>query len=216
MPFGILGSLLLCTILYILVSLVLTGIVPFKELAVPAPVALAIDRAGEGLRWLGPLVQLGAIAGLSSVILVMMMGQPRIFFSMAKDGLLPKRFAQLHPKFGTPHLTTIVTGLFAAFMAGVLPIGVLGELVSIGTLLAFTIVCLSILVLRKTRPNVERPFRCPFLPWIPIAGALVCLAQMIALPFDTWIRLIVWLAIGLAIYFFYGIRHSRLNSASKS
>ena len=216
MPFGILGSLLLCTVLYILVSLVLTGIVPYKDLAVPAPVALAIDRAGEGLRWLGPLVQLGAIAGLSSVVLVMMMGQPRIFFSMAKDGLLPKRFAQLHPKFGTPHVTTIVTGLFAAFMAGLLPIGVLGELVSIGTLLAFTIVCLSILVLRKTRPNVERPFRCPFLPWIPIAGALVCLAQMIALPFDTWIRLIVWLAIGLAIYFLYGIRHSRLNSPAKS
>jgi APA family basic amino acid/polyamine antiporter len=145
----------------------------------------------------------------------MMMGQPRIFFSMAKDGLLPKSFAQLHPKFGTPHVTTIITGLFAALMAGLLPIGVLGELVSIGTLLAFTIVCLSILVLRKTRPNVERPFRCPFLPWIPIAGALVCLAQMIALPFDTWIRLVVWLAIGLAIYFFYGIRNSQLNPLNR-
>lgn len=211
MPKGILGSLLICTVLYILVSLVLTGIVPFRELAVPAPVALAIDRAGEGLRWLGPLVQLGAIAGLSSVILVMMMGQPRIFFSMAKDGLLPQGFAKLHPKFGTPHITTVITGVMAASMAGVLPIGVLGELVSIGTLLAFTIVCLSILVLRKTRPGIDRPFRCPGLPWVPLAGALVCLAQMFALPFDTWLRLVVWLALGLAIYFFYGIRHSRLN-----
>ena len=214
MPKGILGSLLICTVLYILVSLVLTGIVPFKELAVPAPVALAIDRTGEGLRWLGPLVQMGAIAGLSSVILVMMMGQPRIFFSMAKDGLLPQGFAKLHPKFGTPHITTVITGLIAAFMAGVLPIGVLGELVSIGTLLAFTIVCLSILVLRKTRPGIDRPFRCPGLPWVPLAGAFVCLAQMVALPFDTWLRLVVWLALGLAIYFFYGIRHSRLNPAS--
>ena len=211
MPKGILGSLLICTVLYILVSLVLTGIVPFKELAVPAPVALAIDRAGEGLRWLGPLVQMGAIAGLSSVILVMMMGQPRIFFSMAKDGLLPKGFAKLHPKYGTPHITTVITGVIAAFMAGVLPIGVLGELVSIGTLLAFTIVCLSILVLRKTRPAIDRPFRCPGLPWVPLAGAFVCLAQMFALPFDTWLRLVVWLAIGLAIYFLYSIRHSRLN-----
>jgi len=180
-------------------------------LAVPAPVALAIDRAGEGLRWLGPLVQMGAIAGLSSVILVMMMGQPRIFFSMAKDGLLPKGFAKLHPKYGTPHITTVITGVIAAFMAGVLPIGVLGELVSIGTLLAFTIVCLSILVLRKTRPAIDRPFRCPGLPWVPLAGAFVCLAQMFALPFDTWLRLVVWLAIGLAIYFLYSIRHSRLN-----
>ncbi|NCW27973.1 MAG: amino acid permease [Verrucomicrobia bacterium] len=211
MPKGILGSLLICTVLYILVSLVLTGIVPFRELAVPAPVALAIDRTGEGLRWLGPLVQLGAIAGLSSVILVMMMGQPRIFFSMAKDGLLPKGFAKLHPKFGTPHITTVITGVMAALMAGVLPIGVLGELVSIGTLLAFTIVCLSILVLRKTRPGIDRPFRCPGLPWVPLAGAFVCLAQMFALPLDTWLRLVVWLALGLAIYFFYGIRHSRLN-----
>ncbi|NCY22041.1 amino acid permease [bacterium] len=211
MPKGILGSLMICTVLYILVSLVLTGIVPFKELAVPAPVALAIDRAGEGLRWLGPLVQMGAIAGLSSVILVMMMGQPRIFFSMAKDGLLPQGFAKLHPKYGTPHITTVMTGLIAALMAGVLPIGILGELVSIGTLLAFTIVCLSILVLRKTRPGIARPFRCPGLPWVPLAGAFVCLAQMFALPFDTWLRLVVWLALGLAIYFFYGIRHSRLN-----
>jgi len=147
----------------------------------------------------------------------MMMGQPRIFFSMAKDGLLPQSFARPHPKFGTPHITTTITGLLAAFMAGILPIGVLGELVSIGTLLAFTIVCLSVLVLRRSRPAVERPFRCPGLPWIPIAGALVCLAQMVALPFDTWMRLIVWLAIGLGIYFFYGIRHSRLNSVkSKS
>ena len=135
---------------------------------------------------------------------------------MAKDGLLPQSFARLHPKFGTPHVTTIITGLFAAVMAGLLPIGILGELVSIGTLLAFTIVCLSILVLRKTKPGVDRPFRCPGLPWVPLAGALVCLAQMVALPLDTWLRLVVWLAIGLAVYFFYGLRHSRLNAPNSN
>ncbi|MCC6753798.1 MAG: amino acid permease [Saprospiraceae bacterium] len=208
MPIGILGSLVVCTVLYILVSLVMTGIVNYKELNVPAPIAMAIDKAGEGLQWLRFPVKLGAIAGLSSVILVMLMGQPRIFFSMARDGLLPQMFARVHPKFKTPHVTTILTGIVAAFFAGVLPIHILGELVSIGTLFAFVIVCVGIIVLRRSRPDLPRPFKTPLVPLVPILGALICFAQMVGLPDDTWLRLVVWMLLGLAIYFFYGKKHS--------
>ncbi|HEX5625951.1 MAG TPA: amino acid permease, partial [Saprospiraceae bacterium] len=164
MPTGILGSLIVCTILYILVALVMTGIVNYKELNVPAPIALAIDKAGAGLEWLRFPVKIGAIAGLSSVILVMLMGQPRIFFSMAKDGLLPASFAKVHPKYKTPYITTIITGVLAAFFAGILPIHILGELVSIGTLLAFVIVCAGIIVLRRNKPDAPRPFKTPWVP----------------------------------------------------
>jgi len=212
MPKGMLVSLAICTVLYIIVALVMTGIVNYKDLNVPAPVALAIDRAGSGLAWLKFPVKVGAIAGLSSVVLVMLMAQPRIFYSMAKDGLLPERFAAIHPRFKTPHVTTIITGVFAAFFAGVFPIGLLGELVSIGTLLAFVIVCIGIIVLRKQRPEIPRPFKTPWVPLVPILGALICLAQMAGLPGDTWLRLIVWMAIGMLIYFFYGIKHSKLNN----
>lgn len=210
MPIGILGSLLVCTILYVLVSAVLTGIVPYKELNVPAPLALAIDRTGSALLWLRPLIKIGAIAGLSSVILVMLMGQPRIFFTMANDGLLPKSFSKVHPRFRTPYVTTILTGIVACFFAGVLPIHILSELVSIGTLLAFTIVCISIIILRRNRPDVHRPFKTPWVPWIPLLGAAICLMQMFSLPWETWERLLIWMAIGLAIYFLYSIRKSRL------
>jgi APA family basic amino acid/polyamine antiporter len=210
MPIGILGSLLICTILYVLVSGVLTGIVPYAELNVPAPLAMAIDKTGNALLWLRPLIKIGAIAGLSSVILVMLLGQPRIFYTMAKDGLLPKSFAKVHPRFRTPYVTTILTGIVSCFIAGVLPINILSELVSIGTLLAFTIVCISILVLRKTRPDVPRPFKTPLVPLVPIAGATICLLQMISLPWETWERLLIWMAIGLLIYFFYSKRHSKL------
>jgi APA family basic amino acid/polyamine antiporter len=212
MPKGMLLSLAICTVLYILVALVMTGIVNYKDLNVPAPVALAIDRAGSGLAWLKFPVKVGAIAGLSSVVLVMLMAQPRIFYSMAKDGLLPEKFAAIHPKFKTPYVTTIITGVFAAFFAGVFPIGLLGELVSIGTLLAFVIVCIGIIVLRKQKPEISRPFKTPLVPLVPILGALICLAQMIGLPGDTWIRLVIWMALGLLIYFFYGIKHSKLNN----
>ena len=211
MPIGILGSLLVCTILYVAVSAVLTGIVNYKELNVSAPIALAIDRTGAALMWLRPLIKIGALAGLSSVVLVMLMGQPRIFFSMAKDGLLPKSFAKVHPKFRTPHITTIVTGAFAAVIAGLFPIGLLGELVSIGTLLAFVIVCASVIVLRKTNPDTPRPFKTPFVPLFPILGIVICLAQMAALPLDTWMRLIIWMVLGLAIYFFYSRKKSKLS-----
>lgn len=210
MPIGILGSLLVCTILYVLVAGVLTGIVHYTELNVPAPLAMAIDKTGDALLWLRPLIKIGAIAGLSSVILVMLMGQPRIFFSMANDGLLPKSFSKVHPRFRTPHVTTIVTGVIACLIAGILPINILSELVSIGTLLAFTIVCISIIVLRKKRPDIHRPFKTPLVPFIPIIGAAICLMQMMSLPWETWERLIIWMIIGLVIYFTYGIRKSRL------
>jgi len=212
MPIGILGSLLVCTVLYIVVAAVLTGIVNYKELNVPAPIALAIDSTGNALYWLRPLIKIGAIAGLSSVVLVMLMGQPRIFFSMSKDGLLPPVFSRVHKRFKTPHVTTILTGIVAAIIAGLLPIKILGELVSIGTLLAFVIVCCSILVLRKTHPETPRHFRTPWVPFVPIAGIVICMAQMLALPFDTWLRLIAWMAIGLIIYFTYSRYHSRLNN----
>ncbi len=211
MPVGILGSLAVCTVLYVAVAAVLTGMVNYKELNVAAPLALAVDRAGGALSWLRPLIKIGALAGLSSVVLVMLMGQPRIFFSMAKDGLLPKSFSKVHPRFRTPYVTTILTGSVASVIAGIFPIRVLGELVSIGTLLAFTIVCVSVIILRKTNPERPRPFKTPFVPWFPLAGALICLAQMLSLPPDTWLRLIVWMAIGLLIYFGYSKKHSHLR-----
>jgi APA family basic amino acid/polyamine antiporter len=218
MPIGILGSLSISTVLYILVAIVLTGIVSYTTLNVSDPVAVGVDAMGKSMFWLRPIVKIAAIAGLSSVILVMLMGQPRIFYSMSKDGLLPPIFSKVHAKYKTPYISTILTGCVAIVLAGVLPISILGELVSIGTLLAFAIVCISIIVLRKTRPDIERPFRTPFVPLIPILGALICFVQMAALPMDTWLRLIIWMALGFIIYFAYGYRHSKLrnlNSPSK-
>lgn len=206
LPFGILASLIVSTILYILVALVLTGIVHYKELNVSDPIALGVNAMGESMKWLRPVIKIAAIAGLSSVILVMLMAQPRIFYSMAKDGLLPKFFADVHPKFKTPYKSSILCGLVSMVIGGVLPIDLLGELVSIGTLLAFVIVCAGVLILRKTRPDLPRVFKTPGLPYVPIIGALVCLWQMAALPLDTWLRLFIWLGIGLVIYFCYGKR----------
>lgn len=211
LPKGILLSLAICTVLYVAVSLVMTGIVKYTELNVPAPIAVAIDATGKGLAWLSPFIKIGAIAGLSSVVMVLLLGQSRVFYSMAHDGLLWKSFAKTHPKYKTPYLTSIVTGLFAALFAGFLPIGLLGELVSIGTLLAFVIVCLGLIVLRKKEPDAPRAFRTPWVPFVPVLGALICLAQMVALPKDTWIRLIGWMLIGFVIYFSYGRKHSRIR-----
>ncbi len=212
MPIGIMMSLFISTLLYILVALVLTGIVNYKLLNVPDPIAVGINAAGEGLMWLRPFIKLGAIAGLSSVILVLIMGQPRIFYSMANDGLLPQFFSKVHPRFKTPYITTILTGTAAAILAGFFPISVLGEMVSIGTLLAFTIVSIGIIILRKTDPHRQRAFKTPLVPLIPALGAGISLIQMLFLPLETWLRLIAWLIIGLAIYFLYGIKNSKLNT----
>jgi basic amino acid/polyamine antiporter, APA family len=214
-PIGILVSLAICTVLYIAVSLTMTGIVNYTELNVPAPIALAIDKAGDSLRWLAPVVKLGAIAGLTSVILVLLLGQTRVFFTMANDGLLGKNFSKVHPRFKTPYLATILTGTFCALFAGLFPIGILGEMVSIGTLLAFVIVCAGIILLRKSEPNAQRVFKTPWVPFVPLMGIIVCLAQMLSLPLGTWMRLIGWMLIGFIIYFTYSRKHSKVRKVSK-
>ena len=214
MPIGILGSLVICTIIYIVVSFVLTGVVSYTRLNVPAPMAVAVDSLGPKVSWLAKLVKIGAIAGLSSVILVMMLGQPRIFYTMAKDGLLPPVFTRVHPKFRTPWIAQILTGVVAMLVAGLLPIGILGELVSIGTLLAFAIVCTGVFVLRFTDPQIERHFRVPAFWLVAPLGVAFCLFLMAGLPGDTWLRLFVWMAIGFVIYFGYGRRHSKLRAAA--
>jgi APA family basic amino acid/polyamine antiporter len=218
MPTGILGSLVVCTILYVLVSGVMVGLVPYKQMlgsAAPMVVAIrAAEQASGGsflLRAMTMLVEVGAIAGLSSVMVVMMMAQPRIFYAMSKDGLLPPFAKKIHPRFRTPHITSIITGVVVALAAGFTPIGTLGELVSIGTLLAFVIVSVGIIFLRYQRPELERPFRTPWVPFVPSLSALVSLALMAGLPFDTWMRLIIWMVIGVVFYFAYGYSHSEVR-----
>ncbi len=209
MPIGIIGSLLVCTLLYIVVSAIATGVVPYTELDVPDPIALAADRAGLG--WIAGLIKLGAIAGLSSVILVMLLGQSRVFWTMSKDGLLPPFVSHVHPRFHTPWLTSIVTGVGVAIFSALLTVREAGSLVSIGTLLAFVIVSVGILVLRVREPNLPRPFKAPVIWFTAPMGALSALYLMVSLPWPTWRRLLIWMAIGLVLYFAYGYRHSRIG-----
>jgi basic amino acid/polyamine antiporter, APA family len=206
MPIGILGSLGICTVLYILVAIVLLGIVPYPQLMVADPLAVGIDATG--LTWLRPVIKVAALFGLFSTMLVTLLAQTRIFYSMSRDGLLPRAFSTVHPRFRTPHVSTMLTGSIIALAAGLTPIDVLGQLVSIGTLLAFVLVCIGIIVLRRTAPDAPRPFRTPAVPAVPIAGAAICLAQMIGLPLATWERLVIWLAIGLVVYVTFGRRHA--------
>jgi basic amino acid/polyamine antiporter, APA family len=211
LPFGILGSLIICTILYIIVSGLLTGIVPYTQLNTPAPVA---DGAvAVGAAWGVFLIDLGAIAGLASVMLVMMLGQTRVLYTMAHDGLLPKWVSDIHPRFRTPWLITMAVGILVAFLAAFLTINFLGELVSLGTLLAFTIVCLGVMVMRRRHPEAARPFRTPWVPFVPIAGMVIALALMFSADTPAKIGFFSWLIIGLVIYFGYSIRHSKVQNS---
>jgi APA family basic amino acid/polyamine antiporter len=211
LPIGILGSLAICTVLYILVSLVLTGVVPFTELNVPHPIALGVEATGK--KWLETAVDVGAIAGLSSVMLVLLLGQPRIFYSMAHDGLFPAAAAKTHPRFGTPHVTTVLGGVAAAVMGGLLPIDILGHLTSIGTLFAFVLVSVGVMILRLKRPDVPRAFKAPGGTYlVPICGAFSSGLLMCTSKPETLVRLFVWMAIGLVVYFAYGKKHSKLSA----
>jgi APA family basic amino acid/polyamine antiporter len=214
MPIGILGSLLVCTFLYIAVSGLLTATVHYSRLNIGAPVSLAIRETG--VRWGSYVVNAGALAGLSTVMLVMLLGQSRVFYSMANDGLLWKWAGAIHPRFRTPWKSTLVTGLGAAIFGSLVPIGSLGQMVSIGTLLAFVIVCAAVIILRVRRPDLNRPFRTPLVPLVPILGIIVSLGLMASLNRITWVRLVVWLIIGMIIYFTYSVKHSKVRNASRT
>ena len=214
MPIGILGSLAVCTVLFVLFGHVLTGLANYTEFKnSAAPVAIAIEKTPYA--WLSSAVILAILIGYTSVILVDLLGQSRVFFSMSKDGLLPPIFSRVHATFRTPLHSSLLLGLFISIFAGFVPIAVVGEMTSIGTLLAFVMVCLGVLIMRRTNPDAPRPFRTPWVPLVPILGIVVCLVMMASLPWETWLRLILWLAIGMAIYFGYGRKHSKLRLAQK-
>jgi APA family basic amino acid/polyamine antiporter len=206
-PIGIIASLVICTVLYIAVAAVLTGMLPYQRISVEAPVAEAFQELG--LTWARAIISAGAIAGITSVLLVLMLSQPRIWLAMARDGLVPRAFfGAVHPRFRTPWKATILTGVFVGAMAGFVPLRILAELVNIGTLLAFVMVCSAVLIMRRTNPEANRPFRAPLVPLVPILGILFCLLLMFSLPTENWLRLLVWLVIGFGVYFGYGRHHS--------
>jgi APA family basic amino acid/polyamine antiporter len=215
MPIGILGSLVVCTLLYIAVCAVLTGMLPYAQLGTAKPVATALE-AYPTLLWLKTLVEIGAVAGLSSVILVMIMGQARIFYSMSRDGLISPMFSRVHPRFRTPHVGTVFVGVVATVLAGLLPIGVLGDLVSMGTLLAFATVCIGVLVLRYTRPDLPRAFRVPGAIIVCPLGAVACLILFSLAFADNWHWMSVWIMVGIVVYFMYGARHSKLRTETSA
>jgi APA family basic amino acid/polyamine antiporter len=213
-PLGILGALIISAVLYVGMSAVMTGMVPYPQLGADAPVAVALDAHPE-LAWLGSLVKIGAVIGMTSVILMSLLGQPRIFLAMADDGLLPPSMRKVHPTYRTPHIATAITVVLAALIAGLFPLNILGELISMGILLAFTVVCIGVLILRITRPNLERPFRVPAAPLTCLLGAAMCGGMTYFLPLETWRLFAIWSAIGFAIYAFYGYRHSRLRAEGR-
>lgn len=214
MPIGILASLTIATVLYMAVAAIMTGVVPYDRLGVADPVALVLDTLN--MPWASALVSVGALAGITSVLLVLLMGQPRILFAMSRDGLLPAALSSVHPRFQTPFLATWITGLVVAVSAALTPISVVAELCSIGTLFAFVIVCGGVLVLRWTRPQEPRPFRAPWVPVLPLAGIALCLYLMASLPAITWLRFFVWLCLGILVYGFYGYRNSALNGFART
>ena len=215
LPRGMIGSLGICTIIYIVVGLVLTGLVSYKLLGVADPIAVAVNALGPNFVWLRLFIKLAILAGLTSVILVMILGQTRIFYTMAQDGLLPKKFCEIHKKTHTPLFSTILITLVAMIIAGLFPVGILGQLVSMGTLLVFAMVCFGVLILRYKQPSLHRPFKVPFAPWVPLIGALASIIQMLFLPGVTWLQLIIWLAISCYVYFKYSIHHSLIRKKKK-
>jgi APA family basic amino acid/polyamine antiporter len=214
-PRGILGSLAICTVLYMLVSFVITGMLKYsdKRMNTAAPLAEAFDANGAG--WASKIISIGAVAGLTTVVLVLMLGQARVLFAMSRDGLLPAALAKVHPRFGTPYRITIITGVFVAVLAAVVPLAELSKLVSIGTLFAFVLVSAGVIILRRTRGDLHRPFRVPAVPWVPVLAILSCVWLMVNLSIETWVRFLVWLVIGFALYFTYGYRNSRLGRGLK-
>jgi APA family basic amino acid/polyamine antiporter len=214
MPIGIIASLVICTLLYLLVAGILTGMVPWTEIDVYAPIATALEMLG--FKWGAALVSVGAVAGITSVLIVMLMGQVRVFFAMSRDGLLGQWLAGVHPKYRTPYRASWLTGLVVAGLAGVVDLGAAADMTNIGTLFAFMLVCISIVILRYVKPDEHRPFRTPFMPVLPIAGAIACFTLMTFLPGVTWLRFVVWTALGVAIYFGYSMRRSRLNQLAPS
>ena len=213
MPIGMIASLVICTIIYIVVALVLTGMVPYKELGTAEPLATAFSALG--MHWTAGIISLGAVFATTSVLVVFQLGQPRIFFSMARDGLLPQWAARVHPKYRTPHITTILTGVFVATFAAVANIDEIVQLTNIGTLFAFVLVAVGIIILRKTNPDAPRPFRTPFVPIVPLLAAASCGYLMLQLPWETWLRFVLWLALGLVFYFAYGVNHSELRDKAR-
>jgi len=209
LPIGILGSLAICTVLYILVSQIMTGIVPYTELAQDAPMAYVFQAIGQN--WAAGLVSVGAICGLTSVIMILMLGQSRVAFAMSRDNLLPRYFAKAHPRFRTPYRITILTGVVVAIIAAFVDLSRLAELVNIGTLFAFCLVSIGVIILRRTQPDLSRAFRTPLVPFVPILATLLCLYLMVSLPVGTWVRFVVWMALGLLVYFAYSRSHSRLG-----